>query len=281
MSITLIAVVIALVVGHTMPALVSLRRYDWFIRWLEWLAAQLGDNAAWRGAAGLLFAIGPPLLLVALLQIALRGDLLRLPRVRVRAGCAVLCLGPARPRPRCRSGGRTPPTPSPAAKPPRACSPNKRTRRSTAARWSKRCSAARCGAGSACCSGSCCSVPFGALLYRLVSLCAQGEARKRLPEGASQAARTVLAFLDWPVAQLMTLSLALVGNFDSVFQALEGRRWRRLHGRHAVPRGRRARQRAQRAGGRSAGRRSTPNTSPTAAWPSRAACRACPNCATR
>ena len=57
-----------------MPALVALRRYDWFIRWLEWLAAQLGDNAAWRGAGGMLFAIGPPLLLVALLQIALRGD---------------------------------------------------------------------------------------------------------------------------------------------------------------------------------------------------------------
>ena len=38
MSTTLIAVVIALVVGHTMPALVALRRYDWFIRWLEWLA---------------------------------------------------------------------------------------------------------------------------------------------------------------------------------------------------------------------------------------------------
>ena len=42
MSVTLIAVVIALVVGHTMPALVALRRYDWFIRWLEWLSAQLG-----------------------------------------------------------------------------------------------------------------------------------------------------------------------------------------------------------------------------------------------
>ena len=74
MSITLIAVVIALVIGHTMPALVALRRYDWFIRWLEWLAAQLGDNASWRGAGGMLFAIGPPLLLVALLQIALRGE---------------------------------------------------------------------------------------------------------------------------------------------------------------------------------------------------------------
>ena len=74
MSITLIAVVIALVVGHTMPALVALRRYDWFIRWLEWLAAQLGENASWRGGLGLLFAIGPPLLVVALVQLALRGD---------------------------------------------------------------------------------------------------------------------------------------------------------------------------------------------------------------
>ena len=60
---------------------------------------------------------------------------------------------------------------------------------------------------------------FGALLYRLVALCAQGEARKRLPDGASQAARTTLAILDWPVAQLMTLALALVGNFDAVFTA--------------------------------------------------------------
>ena len=74
MSTTLIAVVIALVVGHTMPALVALRRYDWFIRWLEWLAAQLGDNATWRGVGGLLFAIAPPLLVVGLVQIVLRGD---------------------------------------------------------------------------------------------------------------------------------------------------------------------------------------------------------------
>ena len=70
MSITLIAVVIALVIGHTMPALVALRRYDWFIRLLEWLAAQLGENAGWRGAFALAFG---------LMQIALRGDLYGFP----------------------------------------------------------------------------------------------------------------------------------------------------------------------------------------------------------
>ena len=59
----------------------------------------------------------------------------------------------------------------------------------------------------------------GALLYRLVALCAQGEARKRLPEGPAQAATVLLAVLDWPVAQLMTLAMALVGNFDSVLGA--------------------------------------------------------------
>ena len=32
-------------------------------------------------------------------------------------------------------------------------------------------------------------------------------------------ARTLLAVLDWPVAQLMTLALALVGNFDAVVAA--------------------------------------------------------------
>jgi len=73
MSITLIAVVIALVVGHTLPALVALRRYDWFIHWLEWLGVQFGARDAWRGPWGLLAAVGPPLLLVLLLQIGLRG----------------------------------------------------------------------------------------------------------------------------------------------------------------------------------------------------------------
>ena len=79
MSVTLIAVVIALVVGHTMPALTSLRRFDWFVSWLDWLGAQAGNSDAWRSRWGLLLALGAPLLLVLLLQLALRNDLFGLP----------------------------------------------------------------------------------------------------------------------------------------------------------------------------------------------------------
>ena len=41
MSITLVAVVIALVLGHIAPALVTAaRRYTWYGHWLRWLDAQ-------------------------------------------------------------------------------------------------------------------------------------------------------------------------------------------------------------------------------------------------
>jgi AmpE protein len=222
MSITLIAVIFALFIGHAMPALVALRRYDWFIRWLEWLAAQLGDNPSWRGAGGLLFAVGPPLLLVALLQVGLHGDFYGFPAFVFAVLALFYAWGPrdldrdveavveaADPAARREAAMRLFPDRDPDAEAPAldGASLVEAVFRCALWRWF--------------------GVlfwflllgAFGALLYRLVSLCAQGEARKRLPEGASQAARTLLAFLDWPVAQLMTLSLALVGNFDSVFSA--------------------------------------------------------------
>ncbi|MHB8912921.1 MAG: hypothetical protein ACYC42_09820, partial [Lysobacter sp.] len=61
--------------------------------------------------------------------------------------------------------------------------------------------------------------PLGALLYRLAALSAEGDAARQLPSATADGARTVLALLDWPVAQLMTLALALVGNFDTVLGA--------------------------------------------------------------
>ena len=218
MSITLIAVVIALVIGHTMPALVALRRYDWFIRWLEWLAAQLGENAGWRGAFGLAFAIVPPLLLIGLMQIALRGDLYGFPSFVFSLLILFYAWGP-----------RDLDHDVEAV----VVASDSDARRIAAARLFPDREGASLDGGSLVEAVFRCALwrwfgvlfwflllgPFGALLYRLVALCAQGEARKRLPEGASQAARSTLAVLDWPVAQLMTLSLALVGNFDSVFTA--------------------------------------------------------------
>ena len=50
----------------------------------------------------------------------------------------------------------------------------------------------------------------------------------RLPEENAAGARVLLQWLEWPVAQLMALALALAGNFDLVFRAWRsagGDRW--------------------------------------------------------
>jgi len=58
----------------------------------------------------------------------------------------------------------------------------------------------------------------GALLYRLTALACEEDAAD-LPIDTRAGARTLLSILDWPVAQLMTLALALAGDFDTVFSA--------------------------------------------------------------
>jgi AmpE protein len=67
--------------------------------------------------------------------------------------------------------------------------------------------------------------PVGALAYRLLTLLAVGPMRSLASVEAVVGARVVLAWLEWPVAQLMSLSMALVGNFDTAYKA-----WREAHG---------------------------------------------------
>ena len=52
-------------------------------------------------------------------------------------------------------------------------------------------------------------------------------------EAHAAGARWLLALLDWPVAQLMTLAMALVGNFDSVLSAWKDNGGTDLHVGHA------------------------------------------------
>src|SRR5690606_14235706 len=66
--------------------------------------------------------------------------------------------------------------------------------------------------------------PFGALLYRLTERGAEAEAGEALPPAQRAAWQHLLAILDWPVAQLMTLAPAIVGHFDAVHSA-----WRDWH----------------------------------------------------
>jgi hypothetical protein len=77
MSAALIAVVVSLLLGHFVPSLPALRRYDWFIGWLHWLGRQTG--ADWPGRVGLLVAVGLPLLAVGAAQFLLDDLLYGLP----------------------------------------------------------------------------------------------------------------------------------------------------------------------------------------------------------
>src|SRR5690606_5196455 len=73
---TLVAVIVALVLGHVAaPAMASLRRFGWYARWLDWLGGQLGADGPWGTRGGIALALLPPVLLVLLLQLALSGVL--------------------------------------------------------------------------------------------------------------------------------------------------------------------------------------------------------------
>jgi AmpE protein len=69
MGLTLIAAVIALVVGHALPDLGRLRRFDWLPAWAR-LVDRRADAAPWLSV---LLVVVPPLLLLGLLQWGLAG----------------------------------------------------------------------------------------------------------------------------------------------------------------------------------------------------------------
>lgn len=63
---------------------------------------------------------------------------------------------------------------------------------------------------------------YGALLYRLADRLTEGDLE--LPNEQYELFRRLRQVLDWPVAQLMTLSLAIATDFDSVYRA-----WKQYH----------------------------------------------------
>ena len=226
MFVTLVAVIVALVLGHVAPSLAaSVRHFDWYDTWLRWLDGRLAQNELWRGRYGIAFGLVPPLLAVALFQVALDAPLLGL--VGLLFGIVVLfyAWGPrdldldvdaiveaSDPLARREAAARLSPLGADDAQDERATVLDGPALvgavfRNALQRWF--------------------GVlfwflllgPFGALLYRLVALAAEAEARRALPPEAAVGAQHLLILLDWPVAQLMTLSMALVGNFDTVVGA--------------------------------------------------------------
>jgi len=225
MSATLIAAVVALVLGHLAPSLAaSVRHYGWYADWLRWLGTRFPADGFWHGRWGIALALVPPLLAVGLFQAALDKPLYGL--TGLIFGIAVLFYA---------WGPRDLDVDVDAI----ADARDPLSRREAAARlWPE-------GSTPSLDGGALVGAvfrsalrrwfgvlfwflllgPLGALLYRLVVLSAEGEGARALPLEAASGARTLLAILDWPVAQLMTLALALVGNFDTVLGA-----WREAGG---------------------------------------------------
>lgn len=219
MSGMLIAVVAALVLSRAAPGFAaSLRRYDWFRAWLRWLGARLGPGRFWHGDAALAAALLPPLVVAGLLQHAFDDPWFGLFGLLFDIAVLAHAWGP-------RDLDADVEAVASARDPAR--------RRSAAARlWPD--GQAPVLEGGALVEAVFRSAlrrwfgvllwfallgPAGALLYRLTALCAHDDAGAALPEAPRRAARRLLSVLDWPAAQLMTLSLALVGNFDTVLGA--------------------------------------------------------------
>src|SRR5690606_41381785 len=77
---TLLAVVVALVLGHLVrDAAGSLRNYAWFRRWLRWLDDRCGGSGLGRGPLGNALALPPVLAVVGPLPRLLAEHWLGLP----------------------------------------------------------------------------------------------------------------------------------------------------------------------------------------------------------
>lgn len=219
MSETLIAAVVALVLGHLAQSLAaSVRHYGWYADWLRWLGARFPEDSIWRGRWGIALALVPPLLAVGLFQLALDEPLYGLAGLVFGIAVLFYVWGP-----------RDLDLDVDAI----AAANDPLSRREAAARlWPE-------GETPSLDGGSLVEAvfrnalrrwfgvlfwflllgPLGAVLYRLTALSAEGEAARELPGETIEGARTLLAILEWPVAQLLTLALALVGNFDTVLGA--------------------------------------------------------------
>ena len=219
MSATLVAVIVALLAGHFFRPLAALRQHGWYVAWLGALGREGG---ALRDAA-LALGLALPLAAIAALQWTLDGWAYGLPALVLGVGALFYAWGP-----RDLDLDVDAVVDAEGAEARReAAKPLFPQRDDVAVEGGPLVEAVfRCALwrwfgplfwfvllG-----------PVGAVGYRLAALSAQGAARQRLPEAQRAAAARLLGLLDWPVAQLMTLTLALAADFDAVIGA-----WRRWH----------------------------------------------------
>ena len=218
MSATLLAVIIALAIGHLAPGVANgLRQFGWYRSWLQWLNAQFPEGSVWRGPWGIVLALVVPLLVAGLLQVALDQPLWGFVGLLFDIVVLFWCWGPrdldldvaaildapdATSR-RAAAARLYPPGIDPQLD---GASLVEAVFRNAQRRW------------FGVLFWFCVLGPFGALLYRLSVLAAEHDADV-MPPDTLQGARVWLSLLEWPVTQLIALGLALVGNFDSVLSA--------------------------------------------------------------
>ena len=228
MSATLIAVIVVLLAGHSAQSLAALRRFDWLVEWRRYIDGLSEGDGGLNGRVGLLLIIGLPVLLIGLLQLALRESLWGVPWFVFAVLVLFYCWGPRDLDLDVESI---------------VDAPDAEHKRDAAASLLETDPAAA--SDSAALNGHALVEgvfngalrrwfgplfwflllgPAGALLYRISALLGSDSAHADTPTAQRDAARWLLAVLDWPVAQLMTFALALAANFDAVFGA-----WRDWH----------------------------------------------------
>jgi AmpE protein len=233
MSATLIAVIVVLIAGHAVQSLAALRRFDWLVEWRRYVGGQSEAEGALNGRIGLLLVIGLPVLLIGLLQLALRQSLWGVPWFVFAVLLLFYCWGPRDLDLDVESI---------------VDAPDAAHKRDAAANLLSATSSPESATPTSDGSGLDGHVlveavfngalrrwfgpllwflllgPAGAFAYRIIALLAIDPAHADAPIAQREDARWLLSLLDWPVAQLMTFALALAANFDAVFGA-----WRDWH----------------------------------------------------
>jgi len=215
MSAALIAVVVALLLGHRLPEPGHWRRFAWFDGWRGWVDRKLGGPAA--NATGGVLLLLLPVFALTILQVLLDDRWLGLPGFVLGVAVLFACWGP---RDLDRDVEAVLAATDGAAQAQAAAHLFPQGETSTASRdlvdaaFSE---ALRRWFGVL--FWFLLLGPAGALLFRLTMLIVAAH-----PPAAVSSLATLRLVMAWPVAQLMTLALALAASFDAVFAA-----WREWH----------------------------------------------------
>lgn len=217
MTYLLIAVIVVLVLGHFASDLAQVRRYDAFGHWLRWLSGRL-PQATWDNAYALLIGIGLPVFVVALVQTTLDEPLDGFFGFLFAIAALFFAWGPRDLDRDTQLAATAPAQEQPAQAAAFLHGPIPQT-----------------GAGMAALVGRAAQRRWfgpllwfvvlgasGAILYRLAQLAAE-EDIDMLPPAQRAAAIRLLAILDWPVAYLMSLGMAIATDFDTILSLCRAR----------------------------------------------------------